>query len=70
VLIAIALFIAVPTASFFMSRWLQNYAYRVSLSWWIFAITGGGAVLVTLLTISYHAVKAALANPVQSLRSE
>ncbi|OQP40158.1 hypothetical protein A4D02_14600 [Niastella koreensis] len=55
---------------YFMSKWLQSYSYRTSLSWWIFAATGSGALLITLLTVSYQAIKAALANPVKSLRTE
>ncbi|WCT13282.1 ABC transporter permease [Mucilaginibacter jinjuensis] len=70
VLVAIALFIAVPVSWYFMHQWLQHYTYRTALSWWVFALTGAGAVLITLLTVSYHSIKAALANPVKSLRSE
>jgi putative ABC transport system permease protein len=69
-LIIIALFIATPVAYYFMHGWLQYYTYRVELSWWIFALTGAGAIMITLLTISYQSIKAALANPVKSLRSE
>jgi putative ABC transport system permease protein len=53
-----------------MHQWLQNYHYRAALSWWIFAVVGAGALAITLLTVSYQAIKAALANPVKSLRSE
>ncbi|MEP6750245.1 MAG: ABC transporter permease [Bacteroidota bacterium] len=69
-LIAISLLISVPIAVYFMNGWLQNYVYRTSLSWWIFAVTGVAALLITLLTVSYQAIKAAVANPVKSLRSE
>jgi putative ABC transport system permease protein len=70
VLIVIALLIAFPIAYYFMHNWLQAYTYRTNLSWWIFAVTAGGTVVITLLTVSYQSVKAALANPVKSLRSE
>jgi len=53
-----------------MSNWLQKYEYRSDISWWIFAVSGAGAMLITLLTVSYQAVKAARMNPVKSLRSE
>jgi len=70
VLIIISLFIATPVAYYFMSNWLQNYQYRAELSWWIFAATGIGALIITLLTVSFQAIKAAIANPVKSLRTE
>jgi putative ABC transport system permease protein len=53
-----------------MYNWLQDYAYRVQISWWIFLVAAGLAVLIALLTISFQAIKAALANPVKSLRTE
>ncbi len=62
--------IAVPAAYYFMHNWLQDYQYRAALSWWIFAAAGAGALLITLLTVSFHAIKAAVANPVKSLRTE
>jgi putative ABC transport system permease protein len=49
---------------------LQHYQYRTGLSWWIFAAAGAGAILITLLTVSYQSIRAALANPVKSLRTE
>ena len=70
VLVLIAFLIAIPLGYYFMSNWLQSYSYRTSLSWWIFAATGSGALLITLLTVSYQAIKAAIANPVKSLRTE
>jgi putative ABC transport system permease protein len=70
VLIVIALLIAIPLAYYFMHNWLQNYEYRTVLSWWIFAAAGSGALLITLLTVSYQSIKAAMANPVKSLRTE
>ncbi len=69
-LVLIALLIAVPLAWCFMDGWLQKYTYRTELSWWIFAAAGAGALTITLLTVSFQAVKAALMNPVKSLRSE
>ena len=70
VLVLIAFLIATPLAYYFMHGWLQSYEYRVSLSWWIFASAGIGALVVTLLTASYQGIRAALQNPVRSLRSE
>jgi putative ABC transport system permease protein len=70
VLVIISLLIAIPVAYYFMHGWLQNYTYRAELSWWIFAVTAAGAIIITLLTVSYQSIKAALANPVKSLRSE
>ncbi|MGV3601416.1 MAG: ABC transporter permease [Dyadobacter fermentans] len=69
-LVIIALLIATPAAWWLMDRWLQEFAYKVDVSWWIFALAGVLAVVVALCTISYQSVKAALMNPVQSLRSE
>ncbi len=69
-LVLISLVIASPIAYYFMHNWLQNYEYRSDMSWWIFAVTGLGAITITLLTVSYQSIKAALANPVKSLRSE
>ena len=68
--VAIALLIAFPVASWAMNKWLENYVYRIALSWWMFAVAGIAAVVIAFLTISYQSVKAALANPVDSLRSE
>jgi ABC-type antimicrobial peptide transport system permease subunit len=69
-LVLIALFIAIPAAYYFMHNWLQNYEYRTALSWWVFAATGFGALLINLLTVSFQSIKAALANPVKSLRTK
>jgi putative ABC transport system permease protein len=69
-LVLIAFFIATPIAYYFLSNWLQNYEYRTEMSWWIFAMSGAGALVITLLTVSFQSVKAALMNPVTSLRSE
>jgi putative ABC transport system permease protein len=69
-LIFLAIFIAVPIAWYAMDKWLQDYAYKIDMSVWIFVIAGAGATLIALATISIQSVKAALANPVKSLRSE
>jgi len=69
-LVIISLIIAAPMAWYFMSKWLQSYQYRTPISWWVFAMTGISALLITLLTVSYQSIKAAVANPVKSLRSE
>jgi ABC-type antimicrobial peptide transport system permease subunit len=69
-LVIISLFIAIPLAYYFMQGWLQHYSYRSDLAWWIFAAAGAGALVITLLTVSYQSIRAALANPVKSLRSE
>lgn len=70
VLVIISCLIAAPIAYYFMSNWLQKYNYRTEISWWIFAFAGIGAMFITLLTVSYQAIIAALVNPVKSLRSE
>jgi ABC-type antimicrobial peptide transport system permease subunit len=69
-LIAIAFAIATPIAWYFMHNWLQNYAYRIIISWWLFAAGGFVAIIIALATISFQAIKAASANPVNSLRSQ
>jgi len=69
-LVIIALLIAVPVAYYFMNNWLQNYTYHTNLSWWIFAAAGIGALLITIFTVSFQAIKAGIANPVKSLRTE
>ncbi len=69
-LISIAFVIATPLAWYFMNKWLQNYVYRIDISWWIFIIGGAASILIALITVSFQAIKAAIANPVDSLRSE
>ena len=69
-LVIIAIVIATPVAWFAMNKWLQGFAYRVNISWWVFVIAGILATVIALLTISLQAIKAALANPVKSLRTE
>jgi putative ABC transport system permease protein len=70
ILIAIAFVIATPLAWYFMHQWLQDYVYRVGISWWLFAAGGLVAIVIALATISFQAIKAAKANPVKSLRTE
>lgn len=70
VLTIVACVVAIPVAHFSLNSWLQNYSYRISISEWIFFYVSLGAVLLTLITVSYQAIKAALMNPVNSLRSE
>jgi putative ABC transport system permease protein len=69
-LVAIATVIAFPVAWYAMNSWLQDFAYRSTIPWWIFAGAGIIAVTIALFTISFQAIKAATANPVKSLRSE
>jgi ABC-type antimicrobial peptide transport system permease subunit len=69
-LVLISLVIAIPVGYYFMTSWLQHYTYRASLSWWIFASAAIGAMLMTILTVSYQSIRAALSNPVRNLRSE
>ncbi len=69
-LVGIAILIATPIAWWSMNKWLQGFAYRIEMSWWIFLCSGFVAILIALLTVSFQAIKAAVANPVKSLRSE
>jgi len=69
-LVIIAFILASPAAWYFMNQWLQDFAYRIQIDWWIFLLAGTIAVIIALLTISTQAVKAAIANPVKALRSE
>ena len=70
ILIAIAFVIVSPIAWYFMNKWLQDYVYRIDISWWIFLLGGLAAIVIAMLTVSFQALKAAFANPVNSLRSE
>ncbi|MGC3944440.1 MAG: ABC transporter permease [Chryseolinea sp.] len=70
VLIVISCIVAMPIAYFAMDSWLGKFNYRTHVAWWVFAVTGLGAIAITLLTVSFQAVRAALMNPVKSLRSE
>lgn len=68
-LVAVAFVIATPIAWWAMHTWLQGFAYKVTITWWMFAIAGAGSVLIALTTVSYQAIKAALANPVKALKA-
>jgi len=70
VLIGIAFAIASPIAWYFMHKWLQDYVYRINISWWLFIVGGICAIAIALITVSFQAIKAAIANPVKSLRTE
>ncbi|GAB4031743.1 ABC transporter permease [Spirosoma gilvum] len=70
ILVVISCLIASPIAYYYLGEWLKDYEYRTDMSWWIFAASAGGALLITLLTVSFQSIRAALINPVKSLRSE
>ncbi len=70
ILVGISCIIAIPLAWYYLHGWLQHYNYRVDISWWVFIAAVAGAIAITLLTVSFQAIKAALANPAKSLRSE
>jgi putative ABC transport system permease protein len=69
-LVAVSFLIASPLAYYFMNNWLVKYEYRTNISWWVFIVTGVGALMITIFTVSFQAIKAAVANPVKSLKSE
>jgi putative ABC transport system permease protein len=69
-LVLISFLISIPITWWVMHIWLQDFAYRINISWWVFLIAGVLAFLIALVTISFQAIKAAMANPVKSLRSE
>jgi ABC-type antimicrobial peptide transport system permease subunit len=69
-LILLAFLIAGPLGWYFMNSWLHDFAYRIDISWWIFALAGSVSLLIAAITVSYQAIRAATANPVNSLRSE
>ena len=69
-LVAIAFVFASPIAYYIMQRWLEDFTYRITIEWWIFALAGGFSLVITVLTVSFQSVKAALDNPVKSLRTE
>ena len=69
-LVMIAILIATPIAWWFMHQWLQDFAFRIELSWWIFVITGFIAMCIALITLSFQAIKSAMANPIKSLKTE
>lgn len=69
-LVIISFLIAAPIAWWSMNSWLQSYTYRIQIHWWVFAVAGILSVIIAILTVSYQAIKAAISNPVKSLRSE
>ncbi|MBE7170291.1 MAG: ABC transporter permease [Williamsia sp.] len=69
-LVTLSCLIAFPVAWWFMNAWLQDYAYRTAIQWWMFALAGGAALFITLLTVSFQSIRTALTNPVKSLRTE
>ncbi len=70
VLVIIAFFIATPIAYYFLHNWLEQYQYRTEMSWWIFAVSGAGALIITVLTVSVQSIRAATMNPIKSLKTE
>jgi putative ABC transport system permease protein len=69
-LVIVAFLIAAPLAGYFMHQWLKGFAFQIALSWWIFVVAGGAALFIALLTICFQAIQSAVANPIDSLRSE
>jgi putative ABC transport system permease protein len=69
-LVLIAMLLSVPVAWWMMNKWLEDFTYRINISWWVFALSGALAFGIALLTVSFQAIKAAIANPVKSLRTE
>ncbi|WP_350289109.1 ABC transporter permease [uncultured Croceitalea sp.] len=69
-LVGIAFLIASPIAYYFVQRWLEDFTYRIEIQWWVFALAGGFALVLTLLTVGFQSIKSAVANPVKSLRTE
>jgi putative ABC transport system permease protein len=69
-LVIVSLAISSPIAWYVMNKWLQDFAYRINIEWWVFALAGCLAVFIALATLSFQSIKAAMANPVKSLRSE
>ena len=69
-LVVIAIMLAIPVAYYFLNKWLQDFAYRIDISWWIFVLAGISALLIAVLAVSFQAIKAAVSNPVKNLRTE
>jgi putative ABC transport system permease protein len=69
-LVIVAIVIATPTAWFLTDQWLNDFAYKISMQWWMFLLAGFLAIFTALLTISFQSVKAALANPVKSIKND
>jgi putative ABC transport system permease protein len=70
ILISIAFVVASPIAWYFMNKWLQDFSYRIDISWWMFLVAGAASMLIALITVSFQAIKAAIANPIKSLRKK
>jgi putative ABC transport system permease protein len=70
ILVCISNIVSWPIAYYFMNKWLEDFAYRIEIRWWMFALAGGIALLIALATVSFQAIKAATANTVESLRYE
>jgi putative ABC transport system permease protein len=70
VLVSISLLVAMPVTWYYLQQWLLTYHYHTEISWWVFVVAGSGVLVITLFTVSFHGVRAAVANPVKSLRSE
>jgi putative ABC transport system permease protein len=69
-LVGISILIASPLAWYFMNKWLEGFAYRINIQWWVMAVAGVAALLIAVITVSFQAIKAAIANPVDSLKNE
>ena len=69
-LVGVSCIIAFPVAWYFMHNWLQDFAYRISIEWWVFALAGFAALIIAVVTVGFQATRSAMANPVKSLRTE
>ena len=69
-LVVLSIVIASPIAWYLMNKWLEDFAYRTQVSWWVFVLSGIAALVIALMTVSFQAIRAAVANPVKSLRTE
>jgi putative ABC transport system permease protein len=69
-LITISSLLAFPVAWYAMHSWLQHYAYHITISWWVFVVAGAASILIALIAISFQTIRAAVVNPIHSLRSE
>jgi putative ABC transport system permease protein len=69
-LVFLSLLIASPVAWWLTHNWLQDFAYRRPVAWWVFPLAGAGAILIALITVSFQSIRAAMANPIKNLRSE
>ena len=69
-LVGIAIFISLPVGWYAMNKWLEDFSYRIEVSWWILALAGLLAIAIAIITVSYQSIKAAIVNPVKSLRTE